>query len=60
MGIAHPLENEQLDPDASSYRTNLMRAIDLGARVLISTLQAHVLNKWREIVFEEHFSGKPL
>lgn len=60
MEIAHPLENEQLDPDASSYRTNLTRAIDFGARVLISTLQAHVLNKWREIVFEEHFRGKPL
>lgn len=60
LGIAHPLENEVLDPHVEEYRNRLATAIDFGVSVCLATLQLQIQKGWSEVRFDDVFSGVPV
>lgn len=60
LDIAHPLENEVLDPQVNNLRRRLADAIDFGVSVCLATLQMQILRGWKELAFDEIVSGVPM
>ena len=60
LAIAHPFENEILDPSVQTYRPTLGKSIDFATSVCLSTLQKLIVNRWQEVTFTESYEGVPL
>jgi len=61
LEIAHPLENDILDPHVDEYRDRLATAIGFGVSVCLATLQLQIQNGWREVQFKDgKITGVPI
>ena len=58
--IAHPLENEVVDPDLNSYTARLIPHVDFGAQLVVSLAQLMITKNWSDIDFSERFTGIPI
>jgi hypothetical protein len=60
LDIPHPLEDESVDDRVEEFRVSLLDPIDLAVGIVLSTLQKHITENWREVVFSETYEGLPI
>jgi hypothetical protein len=60
LDIAHPLENEVVDPDLNRYTARLIPHVDFGAQLVVSTAQLLITKNWCDMNFTEQLTGVPL
>ena len=59
LAIAHPLGNPSLHEEIAGLEARIMEETDLAISIIWATLQLFVRKNWREIEFNESFSGLP-
>lgn len=55
--IHHPLYNDIFDNRLDKYSNLILQSYDFASAIIVGTLQKMIRNQWRDIKFEEVFTG---